>query len=231
MPEYRGKGGRKARARPRLRGNTVLAVEPPALEQSPEAEALQFFADNELIFKSAIGTALTGAEERRLKKIHRDYAAGRLKMPDLSAKPKAPVRLKKMKLTDANFHLLGAAQPRPQDLATKAERLHPIGVDGYFPVESPAPNVDNARKTGKTGAKDEGPMQGPQQELINRIKNRPDLAIACLKFLETEITRPQYAKLSAELTEARLEKERKKEREKKARHRQRVRAAATAEPR
>lgn len=221
MPEYRGKGGRKARARPRLRGNTVLAVEPPALEQSPEAEALQFFADNELIFKSAIGTALTGAEERRLKKIHRDYAAGRLKMPDLSAKPKAPVRLKKMKLTDANFHVIGTAHPRPQDLATK----------GNIPLEGTTPGSAIVWTTGISGAKGEGLMQEPQQELINRIKDRPDLAIACLKFLETEITRPQYAKLSAELTEARLEKERKKEREKKARHRQRVRAAATAEPR
>jgi len=69
------------------------------------------------------------------------------------------------------------------------------------------------------------------KELLERIKDRPDLALACLKFLEKEVTRPEYAKLSKELTEARLDKERRLERERKARYRQRVREGATAAPR
>lgn len=102
-----------------------------------------------------------------------------------------------------------------------------------FPIISVAEQVranDNALETGMTGAKDEGFMHEAQKELLNRTKDRPDLAVACLKFLDGEVTRPEYAKLSAELTEARLEKTRKMEREKKARYRQRVRATATAEP-
>jgi uncharacterized protein affecting Mg2+/Co2+ transport len=74
--------------------------------------------------------------------------------------------------------------------------------------------------------KDEGLVQDPKKELIKRIKGRPDLAVACLKFLDKEITRPEYAKLSAELTESRIEKVREQQRGRQARRRQRQRAAA-----
>jgi hypothetical protein len=38
---------------------------------------------------------------------------------------------------------------------------------GFFVIESPAPNVDNTPKTGKTGAKDEGLMHEPRSKPLN----------------------------------------------------------------
>jgi hypothetical protein len=78
--------------------------------------------------------------------------------------------------------------------------------------------------------KDEGSLNDPLKQLIDRVKDRNDLILACLKFLDTEITKPAYAKLSKELTEARLERERKRQREKKARQRQRQRQTPGPEP-
>jgi uncharacterized protein affecting Mg2+/Co2+ transport len=70
----------------------------------------------------------------------------------------------------------------------------------------------------------------PQKELMDRVKDRPDLAIACLKFLESAVTHKQFAGLSAQLTEARIEKTKKQEREKKARYRHKLRQGQTAQP-
>jgi hypothetical protein len=67
-------------------------------------------------------------------------------------------------------------------------------------------------------------LDEPQRELLERVKDRPDLATACLKFLDKEVTRPEYAKLSAELTEARLDREREQRRLSQARYRARKRA-------
>lgn len=73
-------------------------------------------------------------------------------------------------------------------------------------------------------------LNEPLQKLIEKVKDRPDLALACLKFLEKAVTRPEYAKLSAELTEDRLKRRREQQRQKKARYRQRKRTAALIEP-
>lgn len=102
-------------------------------------------------------------------------------------------------------------------------------IQKVFSIE-PAEVLDYKEEIPRRGLKDEGQLDDALQTLIERIRDRPDLVTACLKFLDSEITRPAFAKISAELTQKRLDKIREQQRLQKARSRARQKTAAKSQP-
>jgi hypothetical protein len=81
---------------------------------------------------------ITPAEERRSKALQKGSSLSSKKGPNPA---------------DSIYFVDGIGRPRTlSDLE-------------YFPIESPAPDVDNVPKTGKTGAKDEGLVHEPQSKI------------------------------------------------------------------
>lgn len=110
--------------------------------------------DYKLLLKSISGE-LTPAEERRVKKL----------WPSLG-----PVSKAKAEVAGNAQTVEGALTRKTVEDPALRPRLsrsadHPAEIERIIPVEARSPNIDNARRTGKTGTKDEGLVQEPQSKI------------------------------------------------------------------